>query len=79
LQIDHTFSDTFFYKGNALVIGKYQEAIPYLDKVLQENPNDVNTLYSKAVVLSSLGKYDEGMQYYNKLLQIDPNYVDKYR
>ena len=41
--------------------GKYQEAIDTFDKVLAEDPNNVNALSDKGLVLSVLAKHDEAI------------------
>ena len=52
---------------------KHDEAIQYLDKALQVDPNNTHALGNKGGALSSLGKYDEAIPYFDKALQIDPN------
>src|SRR5688500_16391765 len=55
---------------------KYDEAIQYLDKALQIEPNNTNALINKGGALSNLEKYDETIQNFDKVLDIDPNNVD---
>jgi len=69
-------------KGYALAnIGKYDDAISSLDKVLKiytHNPIVIlikeDALYGKAVSLANLGKYQEAAIYYDKILKMDPKF-----
>jgi tetratricopeptide (TPR) repeat protein len=56
--------------------GKYQEVLPYLDNVLQQEPDNVLALYNKANALEHLEKYEDALEYYNKVLQIEPEDTD---
>jgi len=49
--------------------GKYQEALPYLDSVLQQEPDNVIALGDKANALINLEKYEDALTYYDKALQ----------
>lgn len=56
-------------KGNALnYLGRYEEAIEYLDKALAINPNHDNASRNKG----NLRRYDEAIQCYDKAIEIDP-------
>jgi tetratricopeptide (TPR) repeat protein len=58
---------------NALVgLGKYNEAIPFLDKALAVNPNFVAALNNKGLALASLGRYNESIPFFDKALTKDP-------
>ena len=48
----------------------------YYDKVLAIEPNDLDVLNNKAIVLKDLKHYEEAIQYYEKVLAIEPNDVD---
>ena len=52
--------------------GKYQEAIPYYDYVLQQEPDNLGALYSKANALENLEEYEDALEYYHKAIQIEP-------
>lgn len=44
-------------KGNSLYdLGNYAGALQYYDKALAVNPNDLDALYSKGIILHQLGK-----------------------
>ena len=57
-------------------IGKYQEAIPYYDKVLEIDPNNVNALSFKGLSLNRLGDYIEALKYFDKALIVNPRNID---
>ena len=46
------------------------------DKILEKNPNNIDTLMSKASALRHRGKYPEAMHIYNKILKIQPKHID---
>ena len=53
--------------------GKYQEALPYLDSVLQQESDNVIALGDKANALINLEKYEDALTYYDKALQQKPD------
>jgi tetratricopeptide (TPR) repeat protein len=66
-----------YEKGNALNnLGNYTEAIPYLDKALDIDPDFEDALNDKGWALEDLGNYTGAIKYLNKALGIAPN--DKY-
>ena len=54
-------------------IGRFDEALAYLDKALLIDPNNVLALINKGISLDGLGRFDEEITYYDKALSIDPN------
>ena len=61
---------------NAVILnsmGRFDDALSYLDKVLSIDPNNVLALINKGISLDGLGRFDEEMTYYDKALSIDPN------
>ena len=54
----------------------YDGAIMLYDKILEKNPNNIDTLMSKASALRHRGKYPEAMRIYNKILKIQPKHID---
>ena len=61
-------------KGLALYhLGKHEEAINQYDKILDLEPNHVNTLINKGLALDHLGNFEEALVYYDKALEIEPN------
>jgi tetratricopeptide (TPR) repeat protein len=56
-------------QGAALFkLGKYNESIPYFDKVLYLDPNNTNALYNKGFALFKLGKYNESKPIFDMIL-----------
>lgn len=71
--------DIVFYKelsNNALLAENYNEAIQYCNKVLEIDPEDVDSWINKAIAtyrdLDPPG-YDEAMEYLNKAADLSPN------
>jgi tetratricopeptide (TPR) repeat protein len=58
--------------------GKYQEALPYLDSVLQQAPDNIVALYSKAYALRQLEEYEDALSAINQVLVLDQNYEGAY-
>ena len=56
-----------------ILLGKYEEAIEYVDKALEINPRDVASLTNKGTALDKLGSYEEAIECYDKALEINPN------
>ena len=58
---------------------KYEESLPYLDKILLLNPADVELLILKGKSCEILGKYEEAMECFNHVLSIQPSNVQALR
>ena len=54
---------------------RFQEALPYLDKILEVQPNNVPILLNKGSVLIALDRSDESITYFDRLLKIEPNNI----
>lgn len=50
----------------------YEKALPYIERALQENPNDYEVLLSVGYANEIAGKYEEALSYYEKAGQINP-------
>ncbi|MBQ6444521.1 MAG: tetratricopeptide repeat protein [Methanosphaera sp.] len=50
------------------------EAMTYFNKVLKINPENVDTLNYKAIILFNQARYDQSIKYFDKCLEIDENY-----
>ena len=63
--------------ANAYIsIGKFKEALEYLDSSEKISPNLLNILYNKARALRGLNEFDAAISYLNKCLTLDPdNYL----
>ena len=58
----------------ALVAEKrFSEAIIYLDKILEQEPDNLKALTNKAGLLAQLGNYSKSLSLINKVLEIDPD------
>lgn len=56
------------------VLGKFLEAEPHIDQILERNPDDVFALSKKGAILIMKGNLDEALVFVEKALEIDPNY-----
>jgi tetratricopeptide (TPR) repeat protein len=52
---------------------KLEKALGYFDEVLELNPESLNTLYLKAIVILHLGQLDESIKYLDKILDVSPD------
>ena len=60
----------------ALVAEKrFTEAIIYLDKILEQDPDNLKALTNKAGLLAQLGNFSKSLSLTNKVLEIDPNRI----
>ncbi len=57
-------------------IGKFDEASGYFDKVLAQNPKNIDALYNKSLALYYTGKYKDAETATIKLLKGDPKNTD---
>lgn len=53
----------------------FEEALKYYDKALAINPNAMDILTNKGMVLIKLGKYNEAITIFNKILSNEPKNV----
>jgi len=54
---------------------RFEESLPYLDKVLEINPNHTSALLNKGSALISLDRSNESIAYFDRLLAIEPNNI----
>ena len=60
-------------EGNRLFLeGKFQQAITYYDKILDEDPKHISSLNNKGYALSKLKDFTNAMKYYDIALKICP-------
>ncbi len=73
------YSDSVLYydgMGPALLrLCKYDEAILFIDKSLQNDPNNTEILTNKGIALNKLGHHKEALTYFDHVLSIDPRFV----
>jgi tetratricopeptide (TPR) repeat protein len=64
----------WYNKGTTLVdLGKYSEALKYLDRVLEIFPNFATAWNNKGVALEELGNLSKAIECYDRVLEINPN------
>jgi len=61
--------------GDAINNKQYQDAIEYLENVLEQDPNHIEALRNKGAILAILEKYDEALVQFDKVLEIDRKHV----
>ena len=77
MDIDPNHSDALNGKALALAnLGKNEEALPIIEKVLESNSNNEYYLSTAAFIMYNLGRYNESKIYYNKALNIYFNLKD---
>ena len=54
---------------------RFEEAMPYVDKILEINPNHTASLLNKGSILIKLDRSDESITYFDRLLKIEPNNI----
>jgi len=54
-------------------IEQYEEALSYLDSVLETEPNNLRGLNAMAAILGKLEQYEEALSYIDKVLEQDPD------
>ena len=55
--------------------GRFDDALIYLDSILELDPNQLAALSNKGGVLIELEKYEEAIEYLDRALEINPNHV----
>jgi len=55
---------------------KFEEALSYFDKVLENDPKNLDALHAKAVTLGMIERYDESLSYLEKILEQEPDRVE---
>ena len=61
-------------EGNRLFLeGKFQQAISYYDKILDEDPKHISSLNNKGYALSKLKDFTNAMKCYDIALEICPH------
>jgi len=59
-----------------IIQNKPEEAINYLDKAIEVNPNDSKLYYVRAYVYEQIKDDDKAIEYGTKALAVEPDYVD---
>ena len=76
----NVYSETDFdfslQKGNDFLTNlEYEKAISHFDKILEENPENVDALFLKGNALLGMEKYDAAITLYDKIQKIDPSHL----
>jgi len=72
--MDDPKTNSILDEGNRLFLkGKYNEAISYYDKILDENPKHLSSLNNKGYALSKLKDYENAMKCYDLALDNHPD------
>jgi len=69
-DIDYLVEQSF----NEIQAKNYQKANSLIDKALEIDPNNVDAINNKAVILFHLGRIDQAESYVDKALEIDDSY-----
>ena len=67
------FGFSYDYIDSLLEKNEFDQALVYLDGILEENPNHRDSLFYKGYVLDEMGRYDEALENYDKVLDDWPN------
>jgi tetratricopeptide (TPR) repeat protein len=54
---------------------RFEEALPYLDKILESEPNNISLLLNKGSALIALDRSNESIAYFDRLLKIEPDNI----
>ena len=73
-----TIEKFFTLAGANLKQNKLKEAQILYNKILEVNPNHLNTLNNLGVIFQDLGDFQKAKSYCEKAIEIDPNYIDAY-
>ena len=57
-------------------LGRFDEAVKYLEQGLKADPHDVSCLYNMGYIASRQGQYDMGEKWLKQALEVDPNYAE---
>jgi len=55
---------------------QYEEALSYLNEVLEKDPDNLQALNAKGAVFVKIERYEEALTYFDKILEMDPSNVD---
>lgn len=58
---------------NLMNVGRVQDALPFLDAIEEEQPEDIGALARKAVALVMVGRLAEAVSCYTRVLEIQPS------
>jgi len=71
------FTESYNNLGTLYIaLGKYEDALVYLLKLIEINPDIPQAYNNIGTAYSSLGKYQEATDYYIKAIKINPELVE---
>jgi tetratricopeptide (TPR) repeat protein len=76
LQVDPSARSYAFMALCYRHLGRFDEAVKYLELGLKADPHDVSCLYNLGYIASRQGRYDSGEKWLKQALDIDPNYTE---
>ncbi len=71
-KIDPSLSSNYSLVGS--LMGKYSDQLPYYQKAIEIDPNNISAQYMMAYVCVKLKKSDEAVAALTKLIELTPNY-----
>jgi len=72
----HLDTSVLFEKAKeAVKVGEYEKSIEYFDKILEQEPSNIDVLINKGAALIELEKYQEAILGYDKILENDVNNI----
>jgi len=70
-------AQAFYEKGTALLNEKkYEEALPYFDRVVALRPNDALAWFQRGLALDESGNHQEAIASYDKAIAINPDLAE---
>jgi len=75
LSEEKDLNETYSVLVSLLKAERFQEALPYLDIILNNDPDNVAILLNKGSVLIALDRSDESITYFDRLLKIEPQNI----
>jgi stress-induced-phosphoprotein 1 len=75
---DDDYLDSYERGEFALRVAKWDTAIEWFTKSIQENPNFHQAYHFRAIAYSKRGEYDKSIEDLKKAVQLNPDYPDAY-
>jgi len=64
-------------KGKELLRSEqYEEALPYVEEVLEKDPTNIDALKTKSSILLLIGEFEEASSTLDKVLELNPNDIE---
>jgi tetratricopeptide (TPR) repeat protein len=72
------YLDYYEHGEFALRVGKWDRAVEWFTKSIQDNPSFFVAYHNRAVAYSKVGEYDKSIEDLKKAVQLNPDYPDAY-